>query len=172
MRSLSLTLHRLIPLFCCRQAANDATRVPARPMPPAPSLRAIRMSPAHFAKGFYNIEANAWRWTGKEFAVDLSPPLHSDQRGAQLVMKLAVPDAVIQKFDFGAVVGSIQGLQAGAANLHQSRASTPTRATCPRTSCKAMWCASISPWITRCRLPTPTDANLGIIVSEVGLVAK
>ena len=64
---------------------------------------------SHFAKGFYDVEENAWRWTGKEFAVDLSPPLHSDQKGAQLVMKLAVPDAVIQKLTSVQLSASIQG---------------------------------------------------------------
>ena len=41
--------------------------------------------------------------------MDLSPPLHSDQKGAQLVMKLAVPDAVIQKLTSVQLSASIQG---------------------------------------------------------------
>jgi hypothetical protein len=55
------------------------------------------------------VEENAWRWTAKDFAVDLSPPLHADQKGAQLVVKLVVPDAVIQKLPSVQLSASIQG---------------------------------------------------------------
>src|ERR1700677_4426439 len=94
MRSLSLTLI-LLPLLLagsgCKRRHNSSGQAQLL----ASSIYAGDPNVAsHFASGFYGVEENAWRWTGKDFAVDLSPPLHSDQKGAQLVMKLAVPDAV------------------------------------------------------------------------------
>ncbi len=109
MRSLSLAL-LLIPLLLsatgCKRRHNSSGQTQLL----ASSIYAGDPNvAAHFAKGFYATEEGAWRWTGKEFAVDLSPPLHSDRRGAQLVMKLSVPDAVIQKLTSVQLSASIQG---------------------------------------------------------------
>lgn len=47
--------------------------------------------------GFYSIESNAWRWTGKDFSVNLRPPAGSAAQGATLVFALSVPQVVIDK---------------------------------------------------------------------------
>src|SRR5580700_8530208 len=109
MRSLSLTLI-LIPLLLAGAGCKRRHRSSAQSQLLASSIYAGDPNVAsHFAKGFYDVEENAWRWTGKDFAVDLSGPLHSDQRGAQLVVKLAVPDAVIQKLTSVQLSAAIQG---------------------------------------------------------------
>ena len=109
MRSLSLTLI-LIPLLLAGAGCKRRHRSSGQAQLLASTIYAGDPNVAsHFAKGFYDVEENAWRWTGKDFAVDLSPPLHSDQKGAQLVMKLAVPDAVIQKLGSVQLSASIQG---------------------------------------------------------------
>src|SRR5579885_136828 len=41
--------------------------------------------------GFYDIESGAWRWTGKQFTVDLGVPLGAAQKGAALTLDLTVP---------------------------------------------------------------------------------
>ncbi len=48
-----------------------------------------------FRKGFYAVEANAWRWTSKHFEVALSPPRRNTEKGVQLVVRLSVPDQTI-----------------------------------------------------------------------------
>ncbi len=47
--------------------------------------------------GFYGLEAKSWRWTARQFAVVLSPPPGSDRKGAQLRMRLVIPEGQIQK---------------------------------------------------------------------------
>ncbi len=74
MRSISLTLILLSLLFVsegCKRRHRKASE-------PASSIFAGDPDYAsRFTEGFYSIESNAWRWTGKEFAVTLSPPAHS-----------------------------------------------------------------------------------------------
>jgi hypothetical protein len=47
--------------------------------------------------GFYELEANSWRWTAGKFAVTLQPPAGSDKTGARLKLSLFVPDVQVQK---------------------------------------------------------------------------
>jgi len=47
--------------------------------------------------GFYETEANSWRWTAGKFAVVLQPPTGSDRTGATLKVQLFIPDVQIQK---------------------------------------------------------------------------
>jgi len=47
--------------------------------------------------GFYAIEANAWRWTAKDFAVTLRPPAGSAAQGATLIFALSIPQATADK---------------------------------------------------------------------------
>jgi hypothetical protein len=49
------------------------------------------------AAGLYGVEAGAWRWTAKQFAVVLRPPSGSALRGAKLELKLTVPPVVIEQ---------------------------------------------------------------------------
>jgi hypothetical protein len=46
--------------------------------------------------GFYDVEANAWRWAGPEFSLALVPP-PSARRGARLVLRLYFPETEIQE---------------------------------------------------------------------------
>lgn len=47
--------------------------------------------------GFYDIEDNAWRWTGKQFVIELGTPLGAAGRGATLEFQYTVPPVVIEK---------------------------------------------------------------------------
>jgi hypothetical protein len=59
--------------------------------------------------GFYGVEAGAWRWTGKQFAVVLRPPTGSAQNGAKLQLKLTVPPVVIEKLKNVALSATANG---------------------------------------------------------------
>jgi len=59
--------------------------------------------------GFYGIEANAWRWTAKDFAVSLRPPAGSAAQGATLIFALSIPQVAIDKLKSVTLTASING---------------------------------------------------------------
>jgi hypothetical protein len=171
MRSLPLTLI-LIPLLLAGTGCKRRHRSSGQAQVKASSIFAGDPTvAAHFAKGFYEVEANAWRWTGKDFAVDLTPPLHSDLKGAQLVVKLAVPDAVIQKENSVQLSASIQDYKLEPQVFTKPGQYTYTRDV-PADKLRSD-AVRIDFAVDHTLPPTETDIReLGIIVSQVGLVAK
>jgi len=171
MRSLSLTLI-LIPLLLVGAGCKRRNRSSGQAQLRASTIFAGDPNvAAHFAKGFYEVEAGAWRWTGKEFAVDLTPPLHSDQKGAQLVVKLAVPDLVIQKLGSVQLSASIQDYKPEPQVYSKSGQYTYTRDVPPAKLQDEV--VHIDFALDHTLPPAGNDIReLGIIVSEVGLVAK
>jgi hypothetical protein len=171
MRSLSLTLI-LVPLLLvgagCKRRRASSVQVQLL----ASTIYAGDPNVAsHFAKGFYDVEENAWRWTTKEFAVDLSAPLHSDQKGAQLVVKLAVPDAIIQKLSSVQLSAAIEGYKLAPQIYTKPGQYTYTRDV-PADKLQSD-VVRIDFAVDHTLPPTESDRRqLGIIVSEVGLVAK
>jgi hypothetical protein len=170
MRSLSLTLI-LIPLLlvgasCKRHRKSSGQLLASTIFSGDPNVA------SHFVKGFWGVEDNSWRWTSKDFSVDLSAPLHSDERGAQLVMKLAIPDPVIQKLNSIQLSASIDGYKPDPQTFTKSGQYTYTRDVPPE---KLRNAESVRIDFSLDHA-LPPDANdqreLGIIVSEVGLVAK
>ncbi len=59
--------------------------------------------------GFYGIEANAWRWTAKDFTVSLHPPTGSAAQGATLLFAFSIPQVVIDKLKSVKLSASING---------------------------------------------------------------
>lgn len=171
MRTLSLTLI-LIPLLLASSGCKRRHSSSGQAQLLASTIYAGDPNvTSHFAKGFYDVEQGAWRWTNKEFAVDLSPPLHSDQKGAQLMMKLAIPDAVIQKLTSVQLSASIQGFKLEPQTYTKAGQYTYTRDV-PADKLQSD-VVRIDFALDHTLPPTPTDRRqLGIIVSEVGLVAK
>jgi len=171
MRPLCLTLILITLLFAAsgckrRHASSGQTQMLAS------SIYAGDPNVAsHFVKGFYEVEENSWRWTGKEFAVDLSAPLHSDQKGAQLAMKLAVPDAVIQKLASEKLSASIAGFM-----LEPQIYSKPGQYTYTRdVPADKLQGDVVRVDFTLDHTLPPSERDireLGIIVSEVSLIAK
>jgi hypothetical protein len=171
MRSLSLTLI-LIPLLlagigCKRRHGNSSqTQLPVSTI-----YAGDPNASPHFAKGFYYIEEKSWRWTRKDFAVDLSPPLHSDQRGAQLTMELTIPDASIEKLKSVQLSASVQGYQLEPQVFNTPGQYTYTRDVPPDKLGSAV--VRIDFTVDHTLPPTGSDRReLGIIVNQVGLVAK
>jgi hypothetical protein len=171
MRSFFLTL-LLIPLLLAASGCKRRHNSSGQTQLLASSIYAGDPNVAsHFAKGFYPTEEGAWRWTGKEFAVDLSPPLHSDRKGAQLVMKLAVPDAVIEKLTSVQLSASIQGYKLEPQIYTKAGQYTYTRDV-PADKLQSD-AVRIDFAVDHTLPPIGTDVRqLGIIVSEVGLIAK
>jgi hypothetical protein len=125
----------------------------------------------HFIDGFYGIEANAWRWTNKQFAVMLNPPLHSAERGAQLVVHLSVPDPVIEHSQFVELSCSVQGLKLAPQVFAKPGAYTYIRDV-PADKLQGSE-VYIDFELDHSLPPKPPDIRqLGIIVSQVELLAK
>lgn len=59
--------------------------------------------------GFYDIEENAWRWTGKQFVVELGTPLGAAGRGATLEFQFTIPPNVIEKNGSVMLSASVDG---------------------------------------------------------------
>jgi hypothetical protein len=47
--------------------------------------------------GFYDIEANSWRWTARRFVVTFPQPAKSENKGAILELQLFIPGSQIDK---------------------------------------------------------------------------
>ena len=157
-----LCLHPDAGLLVGRQQAQAPQTVPAKTQLLASThLRGRSERRQPFCEGFYGVEENAWRWTGKEFAVDLSPPLHSDQKGAQLVTAAGGSRPVIQKLTSVQLSASIQGFKLEPQIFTKSGQYTYTRDVPADKSARAMWCASILRWITLCRRRRATNGNWG-----------
>jgi hypothetical protein len=171
MRSLSLTLF-LMPLLLINTDCKRRQKSSAQAQLLASTIYAGDPNVAnHFAKGFYDVEDNAWRWTGKEFAVNLSAPLHSDQRGAQLVVQLVIPDPVIQKLNSVRLSAAIQGYKLEPQIYTKAGKYNYTRDV-PADKLQGD-AVHIDFAVDHTLPPTDTDKRqLGIIVSEVGLIAK
>jgi len=64
---------------------------------------------AQLLKGFHGLEQGSWRWTAGSFAVALQPPARAAERGARLVVKLAIPDVVLQRLKALTLRATIDG---------------------------------------------------------------
>jgi hypothetical protein len=171
MRSLWLTL-LLIPLLLVASGCKRRHSTAGEAQQMVSTINAADPSAAgQFARGFYGVEGNAWRWTSKEFAVDLLTPLHSNQDGAQLTVKLAVPDAVMQKTNSVQLTASLDGYKLEPQTYTKAGSYTFTR---------DLPAAKLQNGVVRIDFaldhslpPTGSDVReLGIVVSEVGLTAK
>ena len=61
-------------------------------------------------KGFHDVEGNAWRWTMGKFTVTLRPPLNASQKGATLVVKMNIPEAIMGKVKSTTLTANVNGV--------------------------------------------------------------
>ena len=59
--------------------------------------------------GFYPIEANAWRWTSKDFSVNLRPPIGAAAQGAVLNFAFSFPQVAVDKLHSVTVSATVNG---------------------------------------------------------------
>lgn len=101
----------------CAGCSNDKkvpTKETVEEAPSAPKLlSAVNMGDPKAEKqllsGLYAIEANAWRWTAKDFSVALRPPTGSAAQGATLDFSLSVPQIAIEKLHSVTLSATING---------------------------------------------------------------
>ncbi|MFY9728785.1 MAG: hypothetical protein WB579_06385 [Bryobacteraceae bacterium] len=59
--------------------------------------------------GFYGIENNSWRWTGKQFSVLLRTPFGGAQNGARLNLAFTIPQVAIDHAKTLTLSASVEG---------------------------------------------------------------
>jgi hypothetical protein len=102
----------------CLAGCSNQKKVPVKATveeaPSAPKLlAALNMGDAkgesQLLLGFYGIEANAWRWTAKDFSVVLRPPIGSAAQGATLDFALSIPQSAIDKLHSLTLAATVNG---------------------------------------------------------------
>lgn len=130
------------------------------------------LSAGQFTKGFYPMDPGvAWRWTAKEFTVNLSPPREAAQKGAQLVLQFTIPDAVIQSVKSMTLSASIGALKLAPEEYKAAGGYSYARDV-PAENLKS---ANIPVAFALDKVLPPSGAEtreLGIIVSKVGFKIK
>jgi hypothetical protein len=122
-------------------------------------------------KGFYEVSYNAWRWTMQNFSVVLRPPANASTRGARLVLRLSVPEPVIQSLKSVTLAASVEGVALAAETYTQPGAHVYTRDVPPAALRKDAVTVEFA--LDRHMPPSQADQReLGIVVSVVGFEAK
>ena len=98
----------LAPAACRRKKAQAVTDEEAPRMMSVLNVADPKTEP-QLIKGFYGVEAGAWRWTERQFAVALRPPAGAAQKGAKLTVKLTVPPVTIEKLKAVSLSASVDG---------------------------------------------------------------
>src|SRR5882672_2243835 len=113
MRRLTISLLLIAVVFtgdACRRRRRPAS---AQVEDDGRLLTTVRMADprgaVQLARGFYNVEADAWRWAMKKFAVTLRPPAGSAEKGAVLELRYSVPDVLLSKLGPVTVNASVNG---------------------------------------------------------------
>jgi hypothetical protein len=60
-------------------------------------------------RGFYELQANSWRWTAPQFEVVLAAPAGAQTKGSQLVLEFDLPDPTIAELKNVTIAGKVNG---------------------------------------------------------------
>ncbi len=111
-----LAVSAVLSLACSsapQPAPQSAVTQPAPAQPAQGLATTVHMgdpkSAGQLIAGFYGIEAGAWRWTGKQFAVELGTPYGAAAKGAAVEFKLSIPAVVIEKSKSVTLTASADG---------------------------------------------------------------
>jgi len=103
----------LAPVGCNREhkvtVRETVEEAPAKALIPAVVNMGDPKQEKQLVNGFYGIEANAWRWTAKDFTVSLRTPAGSATQGAILDFALSIPQVTIDRLRSVTLSASIDG---------------------------------------------------------------
>ena len=121
--------------------------------------------------GFYGIEQNAWRWTGRRFTLVLAPPLGAAQKGGTLQLRLTVPPVIIEKLKTISLSAVINGNALSPETYTQAGDYTYTRDVAPALLAgEAVW---VDFQLDKSMPPSGADLrDLGVVVLSAGLGLK
>ena len=121
--------------------------------------------------GFYPVEANAWRWTGRKFSVLLrTPPRRAQTRGA-LSLGLTFPDPSAQQLKNITLTASVNGMMLKSEEYTAAGPQTFT-ADVPAPSAAELRQNRFCARPTRVFRPELTEEIVGIVATSVSLAAK
>lgn len=121
--------------------------------------------------GFHQVEGNAWRWTARQFAVELRPPAGAAQKGATLVLKFGIPETVIDKLKTLTVAATIKGVKLSPEAFNKAGQFTYTRDV--PSNALAGDVVLVEFTLDKAVPPNAQDSReLGVVASLVGFEAK
>jgi hypothetical protein len=97
------------PVGCHRKKATESATVEEAPRVASTVHTGDPKSAPQLLSGFYDIENGAWRWTGKQFTVELGVPFGAGQKGATLELDFSIPDVAIAKSKTLTLAASVDG---------------------------------------------------------------
>jgi len=121
-------------------------------------------------RGFYDLQANAWRWTAPQFEVVLAAPAESQTKGAELVLEFDLPDPTIAELKTITVSAKVNGFPLAPETFsttgqHQYRREIPASAFHQQDTVVEF---SVDKYL----VPPGDGRHLALVVSGVGLEPK
>ena len=159
----------LAPAGCKRKkksAANEEPTGLATMLHAADPRAAVQL-----LRGFHNVEAGAWRWTMKSFAVTLKAPAGAQAKGATLVLKFALPEVILQKLGPVTVTAKVGNEQLPPETFSAAGDQTYTK----EVPASALKDEAITVEFTLDKALAPSEQDqreLGVIMNLVGFEAK
>ncbi len=122
-------------------------------------------------KGFHDVEGNAWRWTMGKFSVTLRPPLNAPQKGATLVVKMNIPEAIMGQVKSTTLTANVNG--AAIASETYTKAGDYTYSKDVPASALGADAVTVEFALDKFLPPGAADQReLGVVVSSIGFEAK
>ena len=126
---------------------------------------------AQLVKGWHDVEQGSWRWTMGKFSVMLSPPPRAAERGANLVLRLVVPEPVAQKLAPIKLSASVDGVALPEETITKSGEAVYSREVPARALAKGVVTVDFS--LDKSLPPSDADRReLGVVVTTVGFEAR
>ena len=164
--SLLLVTLALAPLGCKRKQAGKEAPAMASTIHMGDPKTATQL-----VGGFYGIEQNAWRWTGRRFSLVLRPPLGASQKGATLQVRLTVPPVIVEKLKTVSLSATIGGSALPPETYTEAGDYTYTREVAP--ALLAGESVRVEFQLDKSMPPSGADLrDLGVVVLSVGLESK
>lgn len=122
-------------------------------------------------KGFHGVESGSWRWTMGRFIVNLRPPATASTKGADLLVKLTVPEILIKTNHEVTINATVNGQHLPPVSYEKVgdqilKLSVPASVLAG----DAVRCEFV---LDKTLPPSPQDQReLGVIVSSIGLHKK
>jgi len=147
-------------------------RTEEEPPVPSPEVQVADLrTRTQLLSGWHNVEQNAWRWTARNFAVRLRPPIGAAVKGASLTLHFTLPDVVISRLDSVTLSASLQSLR-----LAPQTYRTAGRALYVRDVSSSLLSGStvrVDFQLDKVTVPGAGDTReLGVVVDRVGLESK
>jgi hypothetical protein len=158
-------------LACSGKHSTTIQNDEGEPVSKAPIVSVLKMSDPsakdQLTKGFYPLEAGAWRWTAGDFSAVLKTPPGAAQKGATLTLALTVSDAVLKQMHSQTLAASVGGAALKSekyvdAGSHTFTADVPATALTGDT-------VTIDFSLDNALPPAVDKRELGVIVSSVGI---